>query len=128
LVIESPWIDLILAGDKTWEVRKRRANQRHRIALIKSGSGRIFGTCRVVDCVGPLSIDELHANKNSHKIPRNKLGQYWEEGKTYAWVLADPQAFEQPIPYRHKSGAVIWVTLTQENVPNRFDELAAATQ
>lgn len=128
LVIQSPWIDLILRGQKTWEIRKRRAATRSRIALIKSKSGCAVGTCRVVDCLGPLSKDQILASSDQHRIPAEKIDQYWEQGKTYSWVLAEPCPLQPPIPYQHPSGAVIWVTLTAKNVPDRFDELVAATR
>jgi hypothetical protein len=39
IVIKAPWIDLILEGKKTWEIRSRRANPRDVIGLIRGGSG-----------------------------------------------------------------------------------------
>ncbi|MBD8246954.1 ASCH domain-containing protein [Xanthomonas campestris] len=39
LVIDEPWISLILSGQKTWEMRSRATSIRGRIALIKKGSG-----------------------------------------------------------------------------------------
>ncbi len=36
LVIRSPWIDLILAGSKTWEMRTKPTSIRGRVALIKA--------------------------------------------------------------------------------------------
>jgi hypothetical protein len=47
LVIKSPWIEKILAGETTWEIRGRNTKLRGRIALIKSRSGKIYGTCRI---------------------------------------------------------------------------------
>ena len=49
LVIRSPWIDHILAGKKTWEMRTRATSTRGRIALIKAGSGLIYGTAELVE-------------------------------------------------------------------------------
>jgi ASCH domain-containing protein len=68
LVIKSPWIDPILSGDKTWEIRGRNTAIRGSIALIKSKSGMVVGTCDVVDCIGPLSLDELRSNYQRHSI------------------------------------------------------------
>jgi hypothetical protein len=36
------------------------------------------------------------------------LGYYRQ---TYAWVLEKPRRLKQPVPYKHPSGAVIWVRL-----------------
>lgn len=128
LIIQSPWIEKILAGQKTWEIRTRHASRRERIALIKSKSGCIFGTCRVVDCIGPLTSEEMLANEDKHRVPEEMLSRYCRPDQTYAWVLADPQRLVTPIRYRHPPGAVIWVRLTRSNVADRFDELVTATR
>ena len=44
LVIKSPWIELILEGKKTWEIPGRPTKFRDTIAVIKGGSGKVFGT------------------------------------------------------------------------------------
>jgi hypothetical protein len=38
LVIDEPWISLIISGEKTWEMRSRNTVVRGRIALIRKGS------------------------------------------------------------------------------------------
>jgi hypothetical protein len=37
-----------------------------------------------------------------------KLGYY---RNTYAWVLKNPRRLKKTVPYKHPSGAVIWVKL-----------------
>lgn len=32
----------------------------------------------------------------------------------YAWVLKDVIKFKNPVPYKHPSGAVTWVTLDEQ--------------
>ena len=126
LVIRSPWIEKILSGEKTWEVRSSRVNMRGPIALIKSKTGSIFGTCRIVDCIGPLSLTQMLANEEKHRVSETMLSTYCRPGQSYAWVLADASPFPQPIPYRHPAGAVIWVRLSEENVTRCFDEVVGA--
>ena len=58
LVIKKPWLDKILAGTKTWEIRGSRTNIRGTIGLIESRSGTVVGLCEVIDCVGPLTAEE----------------------------------------------------------------------
>ena len=41
-------------------------------------------------------------------MPREKADYF--DGK-YAWVLKDVIRFKTPVPYKHPSGAVTWVTL-----------------
>ena len=51
LIVRQPWIDLILSGEKTWEMRSRPTNVRGRIGLIEQGTGLIVGEC-FLDGVG----------------------------------------------------------------------------
>jgi hypothetical protein len=110
LLIRHPWIDLILDGKKTWEIRGSRISVRETIGLVPSGSGTVIGVCDLVDCVGPLTADEFRRNgkKAGMRPSEAELGWYRQ---TYAWVLEKPRILNRPIPYQHPSGAVIWVRL-----------------
>jgi hypothetical protein len=111
LVIKSPWVEHILAGRKTWEIRGSTTKIRGRIALIRGGSGLIVGTCRLTDCRGPLTLEDMKANVSRHQIPLEALKDGLPYSKTFAWVLEDARPLSAPAPYRHPSGAVIWVRL-----------------
>jgi hypothetical protein len=112
LMVREPWANLILSGKKTWEIRGTRTGIRGLIYIIPSGSGRIAGRCEIVDCVGPVSIDELIANSSAHLTPPDELRLLGLPYKrTFAWVLANPRRFDDPIPYTHPSGAITWVDL-----------------
>jgi ASCH domain len=110
LLIRHPWIDMILTRTKVWEIRGSRTSFRETIALIASRSGTVIGVCDLVDCVGPLTAEQFRKNaKKAGMHPRDaKLGSYRQ---TYAWVLEKPRMLKWPVPYRHPSGAVIWVRL-----------------
>jgi hypothetical protein len=62
LFIRKEWLDKILAGTKTWEIRGKATMRRGTIALIESKSGHVVGTCELVDVVGPLNLGELQRN------------------------------------------------------------------
>jgi ASCH domain len=113
LLIRHPWIDMILDGKKTWEIRGSRTNIRGAIGLIPSRSGTISGVCDLVDCIGPLSAEFYRENaaKAGIRAHEAELGFY---PKTYAWVLANARYLLKPVSYKHPSGAVIWVTLDRE--------------
>jgi hypothetical protein len=110
LVIHRPWIDMILDGQKTWEIRGSRTSIRETIALAASGDKTVIGVCDLVDCIGPLTQNGYRKNaKKAGKRPSEAtLGHYRQ---TYAWVMAKPRILEQPVPYEHSPGAVIWVRL-----------------
>jgi len=41
LIIDTPHIDNILSGQKTWEMRSTQTKQRGLVALIRKGSGTV---------------------------------------------------------------------------------------
>ena len=101
---------MILAGKKKWEIRGRKTNVRGTIALIRSGSGLIVGTCELIDVVGPLTLRQLR--KNAYKTGETaSQWRYKPYQKTYAWVLRRAARFRVSRPYKHPSGAVVWVKL-----------------
>jgi hypothetical protein len=114
LVIKSPYIDRILAGTKTWEMRSSATSLRGPIALIKQGSGQVVGVANLVDVKGPLSKQDKLEAIDKHQISIERL----ESGETdkwdTAWVLENAQPLKTPIHYQHPNGAVIWVNLDQK--------------
>jgi hypothetical protein len=113
LVIRKPYVDWILDGLKTWEIRSRRSKIRGPIALIESGSGKVVGTCELVDCVGPLTQEQYIANAKKMNRTRAEAREQWSAiDPIYAWVFADAQRLPKPIAYDHPQGAVTWVRLT----------------
>lgn len=111
LLISDPWIEQILRGEKVWEMRSRGTNQRGWIALIKAGSGFVYGIARIEDCLGKLSDTQMLANHDKHGIPVERLGEV--PNYRYAWVLADVQRLPKPVPYQHPFGAVIFANLDE---------------
>lgn len=122
LVIRQEPLAKILAGTKTWEVRGKATDRRGDIALIQSRSGLVLGTCQLVDVVGPLSVAELRRNARRTGFRANDMPY----PTTYAWVLRGARRLATPIPYRHPSGAVIWVRL-EPNVVRRLKDARAHT-
>lgn len=111
LIIDSPPIDRILAGAKTWEMRTTATKVRGRIALIRKGSGTVVGSAEVVGCVGPLTREEMLGNVDRHHGSPDRIERGEFDKWRFAWVLRDVVKFAKSVPYRHPSGAVIWVTL-----------------
>lgn len=112
LIIRSPYVDWILAGKKTWEIRGRRTLARGKIALIRGGSGLVVGTCHLTDVVGPLTLRELRKNTRRLAEPKSEIRSLPYK-TTYAWVLKNVRRFRRPRRYKHPSGAVIWVRLNR---------------
>lgn len=111
LIIDEPYISQILLGEKSWEMRSQRTAKREVIGLIKKGSGQVVGKATIVDCIGPLSFSELQNNTVKHGISKQQLDAGLLDKWNFAWVLEKVEMFEEPMPYNHPSGAVIWVDL-----------------
>lgn len=111
LLIRSPHIEKILAGEKTWEMRSSRTEIRGRIALIKAGSGMIVGTATMYGSLPALTEDRWEDTRKFHGVEDLERLRKWK----YPWQLLDVIPLPDPIPYDHPKGAVIWVTLSLLN-------------
>ena len=105
LIIQEPWIDLILEGKKDWEIRGRKTKKREKIKLIKKGSGLIVGEADLVDCEC-LTIKELKKEHNHHQIDDLSKFNY---KNYYAWKLKNITKYKKAKHYNHPRGAVVWV-------------------
>jgi len=108
LVVKSPWSKLILDGKKTWEIRSQKTHIRGLVKLAESGSGKLLGQVRVVDCL-KIKRSEFSKHVRKHRVAslKDTLGYH----TIYAWVLKDAVRYVRPPRYEHPSGAVIWVKL-----------------
>ncbi|MBX9593290.1 ASCH domain-containing protein [Falsiroseomonas stagni] len=111
LIIREPWIDYILTGAKTWEMRTRPTNVRGRIALIRKGAGVIVGYADLVGTEPPVDASRLAETRDRHRIPASEDSAVLAQGWVYPWVLANVKPLPNPLPYAHPSGAVVWVEL-----------------
>ena len=108
LIIRKPWIDFILDGKKAWEIRGSNTNIRGKIERIQSQSGLVIGKCELVDSI-QLDLKTYQSSSDKHCIKEELEKLPYK--KTYAWVIRNPIRYEKPRPYKHPSGAVIWVKL-----------------
>lgn len=103
-------------------MRSARTNRRGPIALIEKGSGQVVGVAELVDVKGPFSNVEMATNEASHQIPPEIYGASnykWY----YAWVLENAMVLPSAVPYKHKSGAVIWVQLDEQTQQGIAEQL-----
>jgi hypothetical protein len=107
LIIKDPWIDLILDGYKTWEIRGSNTAHRGHTELIMSGSGMIYGCADLVDSF-PMDLNMFKENRMKHCIDAERLTHY---NQNWAWVFENNKRYHPLKPYKHPQGAVIWVNL-----------------
>ena len=111
LIIQQPWLGLILDGRKSLEIRGRVCQKQpgERIYLALSGGGGIvMGSAEYTGCLGPLSNAEYASKARQHCVAGGKLPY---GASTYAWGVSKPERFAQPVPYRHRHGCVIWARM-----------------
>ena len=106
LVVKKKWLDLILAGQKTWEIRGSSTSKRGWVHFAESqAGGKLRGRARLVNCF-PVPTESFQRHYKKHCVPSLTMVPYVTP---YAWVLEDAEEFEKPFEYEHKQGAVIWV-------------------
>ena len=111
LLVRKEFIDKILRGEKTWEVRRTRTRVRGRIALV--WGGKVWGTVEIVDVV-ELPVEEM-ARRREHGVPPEFVRAYGEgKERLFAWVLAHPRALDQPVDVPVPRGARVWIKLPKE--------------
>lgn len=114
LIIRAPWVDLILEGRKTWELRSRATNVRGRIALARQGTGLLVATAEIAEVRARLTLEELLQAPDLHGVPPEQAHAIAAKGWLTPWVLADIRRFAAPVPYAHPRGAVTWVHVPDE--------------
>jgi hypothetical protein len=111
LIIADPWIGYILDGTKDWEMRSSGASHRGWFGLIRKGTSAIYGVARLIEVGTPLSPTEMIGTFERHRIPEHMIRSGEVAKWNTPWKLADVRRLDQPVSYRHKSGAVTWVEL-----------------
>ena len=108
LKINDKWIDLILSGNKTWEIRARNTLIRERIALGNTKTKRIVGYATLVDSV-EMTIKQLKKRGDKHQA-NDFLDEYAKGKKTlFAWILEDVQVEPKLKLYSYSTST--WCTL-----------------
>jgi hypothetical protein len=111
LIVDQPWIDLILHGDKTWEMRTRRTSHRGLIALVRKGSGQVVGAADLIETRTCDDPEHYRKYELYHRVPAPdhvSAARRWP----IAWVLKSARQFTKPVPYRHKRGAQSQILLS----------------
>lgn len=128
LVIDAPWISLILSGQKDWEMRSTGTAHRGWFGLIWKGMGSVYGVARLTGAGGPLSTEAMVEAFEHHRIPEEMIRSGAVGKWNRPWFLADVMRLPSPVRYKHPNGAVTWVELS-ENVSLAIeDQLVALHQ
>ncbi|CAE8703339.1 unnamed protein product, partial [Polarella glacialis] len=111
LTIQPEWLSLILAGKKTWEIRKQQCLHRGDVALMASGTSQIWGMVEIVSS-SRTSWEDLLASRELHRVPEEKLAAYCsQETGGMVWALQNPRILEQPLACARKGSSINWVKI-----------------
>ena len=95
LLVDEPYIGLILSGRKTWEMRPGRCNIRELIGLIRIGSGQVVGIAQIVDCKEALTTREAYAaSEDYHQIDPARQEAAIARGWNTPWVVSSAKYSE----------------------------------
>ncbi|MBZ0130440.1 MAG: ASCH domain-containing protein [Rhodobacteraceae bacterium] len=123
LIVDQPWIDLILSGKKTWEMRGTSTSFRGWFGLIRKSSGQVVGAARLTGVGQALSTEQMVATIERHHIPEQIIRSGTVSKWTTPWHLASARPLLRPVAYRHPSGAVTWVNLEDSVAQAVSDQL-----
>ena len=122
LVIKPHWLEMILQGIKTWEIRgsviKKHVGKV--IYLVASGTSTIYARVKFEDCHGPLTKHVWIANVERHCVPGDTLPY---GVSTYAWQFGELEVATHPIEFARKDGAVKFenVLIPRKVLTSAFD-------
>lgn len=109
LIIKKKWLDLIISGKKTIEIRgSNTKKQGEKIYLLESRTNKVKATC-VIRATYPISCSDWSEEREKHCIDISYADLKKRYKSPYAWVLEDVQPIEDIWYYEHPQGAVIWV-------------------
>lgn len=108
LKIRQPYLNMVLAGDKTWEIRSRRTRVRGRVALAEVGTGMILGEAVLSDSI-PKTDAEMDACVAFHALPNWRHAFVAKYAQRHAWILEDARRVK-PVRFQN-TGAVTWEIL-----------------
>lgn len=100
LVLQPPWMELILGGTKTLEIRHQPLRSGH--SLIGTGQ-RIWGT---VELGEPIRITDMTQWKNLESQHRWEHQDKLPYKKTWALPILGSARWQKQVPYKHKQGTV----------------------
>ena len=99
LVLKQKWLGLVLAGDKTMEVRGKRL----RAGVAYFGwKGAIYASATLGDAVEICDIQQWDNLRSQHCVPERVLPYK----RTFGLPIHNIERLVKPLSFRHPKGAV----------------------
>lgn len=112
LIIKEYWLNLILSGEKTLEIRSSSTGIKNEpFCLLESKSHLIKGIAEInyILLLNKILFSDL---QKSHCIYRNYEDIPYK--KMFGWHLINVIKFNNPIYHKPKKGTIIWSNLPRE--------------
>ncbi|HIE69682.1 MAG TPA: ASCH domain-containing protein, partial [Planctomycetes bacterium] len=116
LKLHHQWLELLLDGSKTWEVRSKPTKNRGRVALASTETQLLHGDVELLDCK-EISRQEFAANAHKHQVnDPETTAKVFKYKKIFAWIVSRPRTYVAPTPFPNPGGSVVFVVLHSPEV------------
>ena len=99
IVLKQKWLELVLAGDKTMEVRCKRLRAG---AAYFGWKGTIYASATLGEAVEICDIQQWDNMRSQHCVP----GSVLPYKRTFGLPIHNIERLDKPLSYRHPKGAV----------------------
>ena len=107
LIVKEPYIDWILTGEKTIELRGSDTHKRGTIYLVKSGTGMVYGTIDIINSFEIETVNQYEQLRHRHCVGAERRQIRYK--RLWAWELANEVQFDKPKRYIKKKGQQVWI-------------------
>lgn len=110
LVIKEVWLDKILSGEKTLEIRGSGCQKEvgTRVYLSASKSGSVTGVATYNGYIGPLTREEFSSLTNQHCVGEENIDDVFNAyKKVFAWRFDGATRIPET-KYQIKKGSITW--------------------
>jgi predicted transcriptional regulator len=116
LKVKHNFAEMIVNGEKIWEIRLRRTKIRGRIAIGDTNTKKVIGYVTIFNCIKFSNVQGLEVFEKHHKA--SKFINDYVKGKTevFAYCLENPEREPNPYAYTYSTGS--WC----KAIPPRGDE------
>mmetsp|Transcript_101317 Transcript_101317/g.180074 ORF Transcript_101317/g.180074 Transcript_101317/m.180074 type:complete len:148 (+) Transcript_101317:83-526(+) len=125
LKIRKQWLDKILSGKKTWELRSLPTHKiKEHVGLIEVGAPARVGLVGQVEIVGCIKLGHRTPSGQWKSKPGCTIRKTFKKhgckssditalgyNVLYAWVLRGAKRFQRPKPIKAASQCVVWQNL-----------------
>ena len=106
LIVKKPFADLIIDGEKEWELRSRcPPSKKLGKELYLLSSGKVLGRIKI-DSHYIATKQQLEENLEKHRSETSFLPN---SHTSHVWKIKVIEKFKQPKKYVHPIGARVWV-------------------